>query len=248
MESFSNDEKDKVEDSLEFCADIYRYYKKPPEASKGVYKKYSFKKKADRKQADIKTDAVAIPYNNSLNIKESDKDRQRALGTVRRLIIICVAAFVLALSVRTFVFQETIVQGSSMKPTFQNGDKLLLSKISYTITKPKRYDVVVFTTPENELFIKRVIGLPGETVAISGGSIYINNKQLLDDPVAEDIKYAGRAEEGVTLAENEYFVLGDNRANSFDSRYDSVGDVNIKNIDGKIFLRLGSIGKFELVK
>lgn len=126
----------------------------------------------------------------------------------------------------TFVGQRTSVSGSSMEPTLSNNDQLILDKISYRFSEPKRFDIIVFPFQykENTYYVKRVIGLPGETVQIDlEGNIYINGEILEEDYGKEKINFPGLAVEPITLGDDEYFVMGDNRNNSSDSRSQSWG-------------------------
>lgn len=136
----------------------------------------------------------------------------------------------------TFVGQRTSVSGSSMEPTLSNNDQLILDKISYRFSEPKRFDIIVFPFQykENTYYVKRVIGLPGETVQIDlEGNIYINGEILEEDYGKEKINFPGLAVEPITLGDDEYFVMGDNRNNSSDSRDPSVGNIRRSNIIGK---------------
>ena len=151
----------------------------------------------------------------------------------------------------TFVGQRTEVNGSSMENTLDNGDNLIVDKISYRLGSPKRFDVVVFPYPQNPstYFIKRVIGLPGETVQIdSSGKIYINGQVLEENFGREVISNPGLAQEPIKLGEDQYFVLGDNRNNSMDSRDSRVGLISGKSMVGKAFLRIWPLNKFGLVR
>ena len=140
----------------------------------------------------------------------------------------------------TYVGQRTEVVGSSMYPTLHDGDNLLVDKISYRFTDIERFDIIVFEYQheENVYYIKRIIGLPGETVQITDGNIYINGGLLEEDYGYEVMESAGLAAEPVTLGENEYFVLGDNRNDSTDSRDPRVGNITRDIIVGKAFVRI----------
>ncbi len=139
-----------------------------------------------------------------------------------------------------YVGERTQVRGDSMYPSLADGDNLIVDKISYRFSDPKRYDIVVFPFQyqEGTFYIKRVIGLPGETVQIQDGNIYINGKSLKESYGYEPIRNPGLASEAVTLGQNEYFVLGDNRNNSADSREPSVGCVSRDSIIGKAVFRI----------
>ena len=151
----------------------------------------------------------------------------------------------------TFVGQRTSVSGSSMEPTLSNNDQLILDKISYRFSEPKRFDIIVFPFQykENTYYVKRVIGLPGETVQIDlEGNIYINGEILEEDYGKEKINFPGLAVEPITLGDDEYFVMGDNRNNSSDSRDPSVGNIRRSNIIGKAWVRIWQLNKFGVLK
>jgi signal peptidase I len=149
-------------------------------------------------------------------------------------------ALVIVLPIRYFLFQPFIVKGESMAPNFETGDYLIVDEITYRVSDPKRGDVVVFKYPKDatQRFIKRVIGVPGETVDVKDGQVSITKDSeiiILDENyLPDDLKTIGDA--NITLGEDEYFVLGDNRQYSFDSR--AWGVVPRKNIIGKAFLRI----------
>lgn len=155
--------------------------------------------------------------------------------------------FVLAVLI-AFVFvysvgQKTSVIGASMEPCLYNGQSVLINKISYSFGEPKRGDVIVFLPNGNEnthYYIKRVIGLPGETVTISDGRIYLDGYFYEESDSYDTIEDGGIAEKGITLGEEEYFVLGDNRNNSEDSRSANVGAVKEDTIAGKAWFKLGN--------
>ena len=155
----------------------------------------------------------------------------------------------LAYMAATFFFDRVTVIGHSMENVLENGDKVLIDKASYEVSEPKRFDVVVFERDNEKYYIKRIIGLPGETVQIYDGVIYINNTPL-DDPYGyEDyIIDPGLAEEPIELGENEYFVLGDNRNVSRDSRDKTVFKVNRNDIIGRAWIRLFPLNKFGFVR
>jgi signal peptidase I len=156
---------------------------------------------------------------------------------------IALIAFVIVAPIRYFLFQPFIVSGESMVPSFQSGDYLIVEELSYRFSQPERGDVVVFDTDfipqyKNQRFIKRVIGLPGETVSVSNGKVEIikdNNVLLLDEKyLPANIKTIGEVRR--TLGKDEFFVMGDNRDYSYDSR--AWGVVPKKEIIGKAVLRL----------
>lgn len=150
-----------------------------------------------------------------------------------------------------FVGQRTQVQGSSMEPTLSAEDNLIVDKLSYRFHEPERFDIVVFLfSQENETFyIKRVIGLPGETVRIDvNGNIYVNDTLLEENYGKEKILDPGRAGASIELGEDEYFVLGDNRNNSSDSREPTVGNIRREDIIGRAWLRIWPFDKIGFVR
>ena len=158
-------------------------------------------------------------------------------------------ALVIVLPIRYFLFQPFIVKGESMSPNFETGDYLIVDEISYRFSEPQRGDVVVFKYPKDatQRFIKRVIGIPGETVDIKNGQVSITKDSeiiILDESyLPEDLKTIGDI--NITLGADEYFVLGDNRQYSYDSR--AWGVVPRKNIIGKAFLRIFPIATLSQI-
>lgn len=177
-------------------------------------------------------------------MKEAVKE---ILSTLLYLVVIFGLTFLFI----TFVAQRTEVSGSSMEPTLQDGDSLLVDKLSYRFGNPKRFDIIIFPYQygDNQFFIKRVIGLPGETVRIDyDGNIYINGEKLEENYGAEVILDPGRAETEISLSDGEFFVMGDNRNHSMDSRDISVGNIQKKDILGKAFVRIYPFSNFGGIK
>ena len=150
----------------------------------------------------------------------------------------------------TFVGQRTYVSGSSMENTLSHGDNLIVDKITYRFSDPKRYDIIVFPFrhEENVYYIKRIIGLPGETIQIQDGSIYINGEILSESYGREVMKSAGLAEDPITLGEGEYFVLGDNRNDSMDSRDPGVSTIHRDEIIGRAWVRIWPLDEIGVLK
>lgn len=151
----------------------------------------------------------------------------------------------------TYVGQRTRVNGSSMEPMLTNGDNLIVDKISYRFNDPQRYDIIVFPFKyeEKTYYIKRIIGLPGETVQIDdSGNIYIDGELLEESYGKEVIDDPGRASQPITLGEDEYFVMGDNRNDSSDSRIESVGNIKRDDIIGRAWVRIYPFDDFGVLK
>ena len=150
----------------------------------------------------------------------------------------------------TFIGQRTYVSGSSMENTLHHGDNLIVDKLTYRFSKPKRYDIIVFPFRYHEktYYIKRIIGLPGETIQIQDGVIWIDGEVLQESYGREVMKNAGLAADMITLGEDEYFVLGDNRNDSTDSRDPSVGVIYKDEIIGRAWLRIWPLDKIGVLK
>ncbi len=175
----------------------------------------------------------------------------RFLKWIWELIVYVAIILVLTWLIVHFVGQRTEVSGTSMQPTLQNGDQLITDKLSYRFRDPERYDIIVFPYAyrENTYYIKRIIGMPGETVRIDdSGTIYINGKALDERYGNERITYAGLASQEIRLGADEYFVLGDNRGNSEDSRFSDVGNINRRDILGRAFIRIYPFEDFGLIR
>lgn len=156
-----------------------------------------------------------------------------------------VAVVVLAYAIINVALEKTTMLGESMEITLQDEDKIIINKLAYMFRNPKRYDIIVFKQSGNEhnyYNIKRVIGLPGERVKILDGVVYINGEALEEPMVIDTIRIPGLADEEFTLDEDEFFVLGDNRNNSEDSRFANIGNVVKDDIIGKAWIRLKPFG------
>lgn len=149
----------------------------------------------------------------------------------------------------TFVGQRTEVSGSSMETTLSDKDQLIVDKMTYRFRDPKRYDIVVFPYQyqDNTYYIKRIIGLPGETVQILSGMVYIDGMRLDEHYGNEIMENPGIAEEPLTLGEDEYFVLGDNRNNSSDRRASDVGLIHRKDLIGRAWIRVWPLSQIGVI-
>ena len=160
---------------------------------------------------------------------------------------IIIIALLIVIPIRMFIIQPFIVHGSSMEPNFYTNDYLIIDELSYRLRSPKRYEVIVFRAPtEHQYFIKRIIGLPGETIEIKNGEAYVlKNGQLIE--LSEKYLPPGRKTAGnikITLDAHHYYVLGDNRSVSYDSR--NWGPLLDKKIVGRVWLRLWPIKRIKV--
>lgn len=157
--------------------------------------------------------------------------RIRILDFFVQLAVVITFAWFLVYSFGTRVMGA----GASMAPLLEQNELALINRVAYTFHKPRRFDVVAFRTFDGRQNVKRIIGLPGERVQIQKGVVYINGEALQEFAQAA---MAGLAQEEIVLLDNEYFVLGDNRLNSEDSRFQSIGNISGDRIEGKLWLRL----------
>ncbi len=182
------------------------------------------------------SDAVIIPAT-EVTLAPEPKKENALLDIVRFSLI----ALIIVIPIRTFIAQPFIVSGASMENTFYTGEYLIVDQLSYELHSPKRGEVIVFRYPKDpsKFFIKRVIGLPGETLSIEGSTVRISNPQypngfILDEPYIKSMENGTELTE--ELGDREYFVMGDNRDQSSDSRY--WGVLQEERIVGRAFVRL----------
>lgn len=167
--------------------------------------------------------------------------------TIVDIVMVIVAAYVIV----SFSCTRTTISGSSMEDTIKNEDTVLINRFAYVLDGPKRFDCIAFEPDAigfSKLYVKRVIGLPGETVQIKEGHIYINGNLLENDINDTYIVTAGITANEIHLAEDEYFCLGDNRNNSEDSRFSSIGMVKKKHVIGKVWMVLQPFEDIRFVK
>lgn len=194
------------------------------------------------------------------DIKENEKTEKKKrsiLSIIMELLVYVFIIFFCLYIFPTYIMERTVVSGESMEDTLHDGESLLVNKLSYRIGNPERYDIIVFKPKGQEVdeyYVKRIYGLPGETVYIDNNSVYINGNKI-EDPYAKDamddeLVEIGTPEQPYTLKEDEYYVLGDHRSVSMDSRYspdndeDAPGPVKKENIVGKVFVRIWPLNKF----
>ncbi len=190
-----------------------------------------------------------IKNTNPQNNPAPQKGFKKHLHSFWEVLEFAVIALLIVIPIRAFIAQPFIVSGTSMVPTFKNGDYLIVDELSYDFHKPERGDVIIFKYPKDttKFFIKRVVGLPGETVEISGSAITIINKDhpdgfLMDEPYVKNISINYMK---TVLGDKEYFVMGDNRIASSDSR--SWGTLPENLITGRAFIRLLPVNNINIL-
>jgi signal peptidase I len=172
---------------------------------------------------------------------DSDSLGKRVLRSIGELIQVALIVTAIVLPIRYFLVQPFYVKGASMEPNFEDKQYLIIDEITYRFRQPERGEICVFRYPEDpsQFFIKRIIGLPGETVTISGGKVTITTlagkTETLDESAYLSPTVVTAGEKSVTLGTDEFFVMGDNRPDSLDSRI--FGPVPRKNIIGRVMLR-----------
>ena len=187
-----------------------------------------------------------------MNIRHKRKEKEESVSTARELfqwVAAIVAAVLIALAIDNFVIVNAQIPSGSMENTIMTGDRVIGNRFAYSFSDPQRFDIIIFRYPDDEsqLFIKRIIGLPGETVEIRDGKIYLNGS---DEPL-EDVQTKETMVGSFgpyTVPENSYFVMGDNRNNSSDSRTDMVGNIKRENIIGKAWLRIWPVSDFGVLQ
>ncbi len=236
---------EEIKDSLEFCQDIDVYYGNKKEAS---LDKYAIKRKAFQKRdAANKISLSENSFDSKVNsVLETDCDYDEDIKKIfesadifRRLLdgflwlfIVLFLAYGISSFLTNYCMWQTLVNGVSMEPALKDGDRLIIDKLTYHFQEPERFDIIVFPQDIDVYYVKRIIGLPGEKVEIIDGKIYIDGVILAENYGNEPMDENGSMEE-VILGEDEYFVLGDNRNHSVDSRDSSVGFIKKKHIIGK---------------
>lgn len=170
-----------------------------------------------------------------------------ALKWVLQIFIVCLFAFIFV----WYFGQRVSNIGDSMNPVLKNGDVVMINRIVYDASAPKRGDVIVFKPNGNEnlhSYVKRIVGLPGETIQIKDNHVYVDGKKLKESYKTSQLEEAGLAEEEITLAGDEFFVLGDNRVSSEDSRMADIGNVKRSSIEGKAWFVLSPGKRFGFIQ
>lgn len=172
---------------------------------------------------------------------------REVLSWIVELVVVIGLAYVLV----SFFGIRTNVVGQAMEQTLENDDDILVNKFAYIISKPKQGDVIVFLPNGNKkshYYVRRVVAVPGDIVQIKDGALYVNDELYKESTDVASMEDAGIASDAVKLEKDEYFVLGDNRNNSEDSRYANIGNVKRDYIIGKAWFRFSGLGSFGTIK
>lgn len=233
--------------------------KKEKKEKKAKKEKTDKKEKKDKKSGKDKNDSEGQKEDNGDTIKKKVQKKPEEVNIVKDLLWLIVyigTVILICFLIIKFVGTRSRVDGSSMNPTLYDGDNLWVDKLSYTFGDPKRFDIIIFYPNGNEkiTYVKRIIGLPGETVSMDlDGKIYINGQLLnenyaLDEPFLPSSIGILSGNNEIVLGDDEYFVLGDNRNNSMDSRRSDPGNVKREYIVGKVIVRIYPFSSFGFVK
>ena len=182
-----------------------------------------------------------------LETKLEDKKVRGILNWIFHIAVVLIFGILVGMA----MFQSVTVQESAMEPTLQVGESFFVNRAIYKVSSPERGDIIVYKTSGSDdaaLHIGRVIGLPGETVQISNGTILINGEIYDEKQDFPEISNGGLASSGISLESGEYFVLGDNRNNSEDSRYGDIGNISKKYIVGKLWFTISPKDKIGFLK
>lgn len=196
---------------------------------------------------------MRLTYESDKEIKEPKKKKEQPVQSVGQFIWelakIVIISLAIIIPIRVFLIQPFYVKGASMEPTFYDNQYLIIDEITYRFSDPERGDVVVIRYPQDpsQFFIKRIIGMPGEIIEIKDGHVYIKNSKLsdeilLDEPYLDE-SIATTGEKQIHLGVDEYYLMGDNRPSSLDSR--SFGPINRKYIVGKTWVRVWPFDEFH---
>lgn len=242
---------EEIEESLSVCEEIKSFYEHKelihpmrPEMTEAIEQILAEDLPETDEAGGLKEDELAVTESpilvNSTEADEQEEDENHG-GVLRGIFFVAVSVFLaiaISFGITQFVAYHTEVEGSSMETTLHDGDQIIVEKMSYYFREPSRFDVIVFPYAKGVYYIKRIVGLPGEMIQIKEGAVYINGKLLVDSYGNEPMEDAGLAKEEIILGKDEYFVLGDNRNSSVDSRKAEVGVVHKDEISGRAWLRI----------
>lgn len=170
---------------------------------------------------------------NTPNGQRKRKKQNREIMEWTRTVLF---ALVFAILLRVFVFEFVVVEQSSMYPTLQENDKLCVLKVVYLVSDAKRGDIVVLKISETKNYVKRIIGLPGQSIEVKDSRVYINDERIDEDYLSQDLEYSDYPK--TQIPENFYFVMGDNRVYSIDSRNPTIGFIDEDDLIGKVIFRI----------
>ncbi|MDF2609707.1 MAG: signal peptidase [Lachnospiraceae bacterium] len=185
----------------------------------------------------------------SYDAHEEKEDSVNYVKEIWGMVKYFTVVIVIVLLIHQFLGMQIEVSGSSMESTLQDADHLILEKVSYSFGVPERFDIIVFRPYEDDkdtYYIKRIIGLPGEKVQIKGSDIYINDVLLAENYGMEQMLDGGIANDAIILGDDEYFVLGDNRNHSKDSR--EIGPIKRAAITGRAWVRIWPMNHFDVLE
>lgn len=222
-----------------------------------IYKgKYMSKQNLPKKRTlrSVKKDGQSKKKNLRFDTKELRKKRKKIVRNIREslcwileILLVCIVAYLLVCGFG----QRVSNAGDSMKPVLKNGDVVLVNRVKYALVQPKRGDIIAFKPGGNassHYSVKRIVALPGETIQIKEGEIYINGNNTQEHIYAQNINSAGVALEPLKMGKDEYFVLGDNSTSSDDSRKADIGNVEKKDIYGKVWFIASPGSRIGFVK
>ncbi len=249
---------EEIEDSLAFCKDI-EIYRQADQGMSGEEPPGAREESAAAREERMRVfqwELSKLEQEAPVKRPTTESASLRAANNIFMLAVCLLLGFFIASLITHFVAYQTSVEGQSMEPTLSDGDSVIIQKLSYYFGEPQRFDVVVFPVKakgdgdngKDSFYVKRIIGLPGETLQVRDGSVYIDGERLeADQYCLSKMLDGGNADAPVTMKEDEYFVLGDNRNMSTDSRNSYVGMVKKKDILGKVFLRIWPLTHFGML-
>lgn len=181
-----------------------------------------------------------------MKIGSDDSIKYLIIDDILKWIIDIVLVVIIALFVINYYGESVDIIGNSMNPIVENDEKVLLDELSYELGQPERFDIVAYTTRSGEVSVKRIIGLPGETIQIVDNVIYIDGEVIKDNFYKGKFE-SGYVDEAIVIGDNEYFVMGDNRNVSEDSRFEYVGNVSKEDILGKVWFAYYPFTKLRMI-